>query len=180
MCIRDRYMGKNSPIERSSKMRVSQFQRVIETKRKAGRDPRFDELSGNLKPESFYKAYAFLDEQKEKEITQLQKELNKKKKRLDQEEISYIKEQIGSIKTDLKKKSGLNREFDIKRELKQKTKNQFHLKKGVVKDKVLEKQFEELDKSGKLNKFLQQKKKQQGRVMLHRSKKLVNDKGRDI
>uniref|UniRef100_A0A3B5PNY2 rRNA biogenesis protein RRP36 n=1 Tax=Xiphophorus maculatus TaxID=8083 RepID=A0A3B5PNY2_XIPMA len=87
-------LNKNRPMEISSKIPPSFLRQVIPAKKSTRRDPRFDSLSGEYKPEIFEKTYKFINDIKHRE-----KEV--------------IKKQLKKTKTDRKKKEKL--EFLLKR-----------------------------------------------------------------
>ncbi|XP_055672459.1 ribosomal RNA processing protein 36 homolog [Falco peregrinus] len=55
------------PVEMSAKKPVPFLRQVISVTKKVHRDPRFDDLSGEYKPEIFMKTYSFLDSIKKQE-----------------------------------------------------------------------------------------------------------------
>ncbi|XP_055582168.1 ribosomal RNA processing protein 36 homolog isoform X1 [Falco cherrug] len=59
--------GKKGPVEMSAKKPVPFLRQVISVTKKVHRDPRFDDLSGEYKPEIFMKTYSFLDSIKKQE-----------------------------------------------------------------------------------------------------------------
>uniref|UniRef100_A0A8C6YZ20 rRNA biogenesis protein RRP36 n=1 Tax=Nothoprocta perdicaria TaxID=30464 RepID=A0A8C6YZ20_NOTPE len=65
------------PLEMSAKKRVPFLRRVVPVTKKVGRDPRFDDLSGEYNPEIFLKTYGFLDSIKKREKEMVQKQLKK-------------------------------------------------------------------------------------------------------
>ena len=58
---------------------VSRFRHVVPVKKPEARDPRFGERSGKYNPAMFKKAYAFIDDIKEKERKMAERELRKTK-----------------------------------------------------------------------------------------------------
>ncbi|RMC07776.1 hypothetical protein DUI87_15245 [Hirundo rustica rustica] len=69
--------GKKGPLEMSAKRPVPFLRQVVPVRKKVQRDPRFDDLSGEYKPEIFLKTYSFLDSIKKQEKEMVQKQLKK-------------------------------------------------------------------------------------------------------
>ncbi|XP_051648683.1 ribosomal RNA processing protein 36 homolog [Manacus candei] len=69
--------GKKGPLEISAKKPVPFLRQVVSVRKKVHRDPRFDDLSGEYKPEIFMKTYSFLDSIKKQEKEMVQKQLKK-------------------------------------------------------------------------------------------------------
>nr|KAF6363561.1 ribosomal RNA processing 36 [Pipistrellus kuhlii] len=72
-CVAD----KHRPLEMSAKVRVPFLRQVVPISKKVARDPRFDDLSGEYKPEVFDKTYQFLNDIRAKEKQLVKKQLKK-------------------------------------------------------------------------------------------------------
>uniref|UniRef100_A0A8C6Z311 rRNA biogenesis protein RRP36 n=1 Tax=Nothoprocta perdicaria TaxID=30464 RepID=A0A8C6Z311_NOTPE len=130
------------PLEMSAKKRVPFLRRVVPVTKKVGRDPRFDDLSGEYNPEIFLKTYGFLDSIKKREKEMVQKQL--KKCRNSQAVLT------GGLELSLKRQQ---------RELAQQGKKPFYLKKSEKRKLELAEKYAELKRSGKLESFLSKKRK---------------------
>ena len=66
----------------SSKRPVSRYREVVPVakgKQRVIRDPRFEEMAGQLNPDLFKKSYTFVDELKKKEKQLIEREVHKTK-----------------------------------------------------------------------------------------------------
>jgi len=77
-------------MELSSKKPVSFMRTSLVVKKHKGRDPRFDDMSGDLKPHLFDKSYAFLDELKTDELKDLKKANRKVKNKEEKEKLKRV------------------------------------------------------------------------------------------
>nr|XP_060610440.1 ribosomal RNA processing protein 36 homolog [Anolis sagrei ordinatus]XP_060610441.1 ribosomal RNA processing protein 36 homolog [Anolis sagrei ordinatus]XP_060610442.1 ribosomal RNA processing protein 36 homolog [Anolis sagrei ordinatus] len=155
--------SKDRPLEISAKKPVSFLRQVVPVKKKVPRDPRFDDLSGEYKPEVFEKTYSFLNDIRKKEKEIVQKQLKKSKnedqktklqqllKRMTQQEVAQRKQQKERERDLAFKKK--------QRELAQQGKKPFYLKKSDKQKWELAEKYKELKKSGKLENFLSKKRK---------------------
>jgi ribosomal RNA-processing protein 36 len=75
------------PVEVSSKIPVGRFRAVVPERRVKGRDPRFDEFTGELNVGRVEKAYQFIDDMEKQEAENLKKSLKKVKSATKKEEI---------------------------------------------------------------------------------------------
>ncbi|KAJ8032481.1 Ribosomal RNA processing protein 36-like [Holothuria leucospilota] len=66
---------KDQPLEMSSKRPVHKVKNVMNAKKRVFRDPRFDDLSGSFKEETFEKNYSFIKDIKKRERESVQKAL---------------------------------------------------------------------------------------------------------
>ncbi|XP_041044083.1 ribosomal RNA processing protein 36 homolog [Carcharodon carcharias] len=71
--------NKNRPIEMSTKQPVPYLRKVIPVKKRLVRDPRFDDLSGEYKPDIYDNTYSFLNDVRNKEKQVILKKLKKAK-----------------------------------------------------------------------------------------------------
>ncbi|KRX08506.1 hypothetical protein PPERSA_12987 [Pseudocohnilembus persalinus] len=156
--------NREAPMERDARIKVSDKQVIFKPSREKTRDPRFDQMSGNLNIQQYSKAYSFLDDLKNNEKAILQKEM--KKKKYNNEQKQKIKEQIGQIKSDMNRQKQQIVKQQVKSKstkkvidaIKQGHKPHFS-KKSDLKKEELKIKFQELDKQGKLDKFMETKRK---------------------
>ncbi|KAM4611246.1 ribosomal RNA processing protein 36 homolog [Discoglossus pictus] len=156
-------LHKSQPLEVSSKKPVPYLRKVVPAKKEMRRDPRFDDLSGEYKPEVFEKTYKFLDDVKKREKEAVQKKLRKSrdpelKEKLEQ----LIRRMDQQQEAAQKKQKQRERELEFKRqqiELAQQGKKPFYMKKGDFRKLELADKYQELKKRGKLEHFLSKKRK---------------------
>ncbi|XP_075269374.1 ribosomal RNA processing protein 36 homolog [Opisthocomus hoazin] len=155
--------GKKGPLEMSAKKRVPFLRQVISVKKKVNRDPRFDDLSGEYKPEIFMKTYSFLDSIKKREKEMVQKQLKKCRNVEQKEKLKQLLNRVTQQEQAQKKKQELReRELSLKRqrrELAKQGKKPFFLKKSEKRKLELAEKYAELKRSGKLESFLNKKRK---------------------
>ncbi|KAK5622935.1 hypothetical protein CRENBAI_022102 [Crenichthys baileyi] len=72
-------LNKNRPMEMSAKKPPSFLRQVIPVKKSTRRDPRFDSLSGEYKPEIFEMTYKFINDLKHREKEIIKRQLKKTK-----------------------------------------------------------------------------------------------------
>ncbi|MEQ2303525.1 hypothetical protein AMECASPLE_017834 [Ameca splendens] len=72
-------LNKNRPMEISAKKPPSFLRQVIPVKKSTRRDPRFDSLSGEYKPEIFEMTYKFINDLKHREKEIIKRQLKKTK-----------------------------------------------------------------------------------------------------
>ncbi|NXX77528.1 RRP36 protein, partial [Urocolius indicus] len=151
------------PLEMSAKKPVPFLRQVVSVRKKVHRDPRFDDLSGEYKPEIFTKTYSFLDNIKKQEKEMVQKQL-KKCRNVEQKEklqqlLNRMTQQEQAQKNQQKQRE---RELALKRqqrELAKQGKKPFFLKKSEKRKLELAEKYTELKRSGKLESFLSKKRK---------------------
>ncbi|XP_054710126.1 ribosomal RNA processing protein 36 homolog [Uloborus diversus] len=157
-------LNKNRPREMSSKNPVPVIRDVFQVKRKHSRDPRFDDLSGVFSKEQFEEDYSFINDIKYQEKKALEKELQRvgddeKQKQQILYLLQRIKNQEKSKKMEEKKQA---EEQIFKEEMMNTLKSgrkPYIPKKSEIKKKKLVESFEALKKSGKLEKYLEKKRK---------------------
>eukprot|EP00794_Sanderia_malayensis_P020097 gene20097-22067_t len=151
------------PMEMSSKKRVSRFRRVVMAKGKATRDPRFDDLSGNLNEELFKKSYGFLEGMKKKEKKAIQQQMKKEKNLEKKAALRKLLQRMEQQETREKQAEERRvREHEIKKkemEAVQQGKKPFYMKKSEKKKLELVEKYKHLKESGKLEKYLSKKRK---------------------
>ncbi|XP_053314897.1 ribosomal RNA processing protein 36 homolog, partial [Spea bombifrons] len=155
--------GKDQPLEMSSKRPVAFLRKVTGAKKEMRRDPRFDDLSGEFKPEVFEKTYTFLEDVKkrEKEI------VNKKLRKVSNPELKDKLEQLlrrmdQQEKASQEKQKMRERQLEFKKQQREQAahgKKPFYLKRGDLQKMELAEKFNELKKQGKLENFLSKKRK---------------------
>ncbi|CAG5946572.1 unnamed protein product [Menidia menidia] len=159
-----RRLNKNRPMEISAKRPAPFLRQVVPVKKATLRDPRFDDLSGEYKPEIFEKTYKFINDIKHKEKETIQKQLKKSKKSVQQKEkLQFLLKRMENQERAREiREQQRERELQFKREQRERA-NQgarpFFLKKSEKKKLQLADKFQELKKSGKLENFLSKKRK---------------------
>ncbi|KAM8947201.1 ribosomal RNA processing protein 36 homolog [Pelodytes ibericus] len=167
---RDRHLDTNrlqldrhEPLETSSKEFVPFLRKVTRSKKEMRRDPRFDDLSGEYKPEVFEKTYRFLDDVKKQERETIQKKMKKVRNPELKDKLDHLLRRMDQQeKATLKNQKLRERELEFKKEQReqaQKGKKPFYLKKGALRRLELADKFTELRKQGKLEHFLSKKRK---------------------
>ncbi|XP_004308637.1 PREDICTED: ribosomal RNA processing protein 36 homolog [Fragaria vesca subsp. vesca] len=137
--------NKNRPMEVSSKKPVSRFREVIQAPKKVVRDPRFESLCGTLNVDGFRKRYDFLfSNELPAEKEDLKKQLKTSK---DPEVIEDLKKRISWIDKQLKSDSSKHTEAEIL------------AKHTDIRKKRLIEKYKNLEGSGKLDNFLEQRRK---------------------
>ncbi|KAL1006157.1 hypothetical protein UPYG_G00068600 [Umbra pygmaea] len=157
-------LNKNRPMEISAKRRVPFLRQVVNVKKTVSRDPRFDDLSGEYKPEIFEKTYKFINEIKEHEKEVIKKKL--KKSRLSDQSKDDLKFLLKRMANQERVKRRWEQEREKELEFKRKRREMagqglkpFFLKKSDKKKLDLAEKYGKLKKSGKLEKFLSVKRK---------------------
>lgn len=156
-------LNKNRPMEISAKKPAPFLREVVLVKKKVHRDPRFDDLSGEYKPEIFEKTYGFINDIKKKEKEDIEKKLKKvkdpeQKQRLQQ----LLKRLVHQEKAQQARQKQRERELEFKKkqgELAKQGKKPFFLKKSEKRTLELADKYMDLKKSGKLENFLSKKRK---------------------
>ncbi|XP_056135612.1 ribosomal RNA processing protein 36 homolog [Lampris incognitus] len=157
-------LNKNRPTEVSAKRLPPFLRQVIPVKKTILRDPRFDDLSGEYKPEIFEKTYKFINDIKQREKEMVQKQLKKMKKDSQKKEklqflLKRMENQERARKT-WEEKREKELEFKSKlREMAAEGHKPFFLKKSDKKKLHLADKYQELKKRGKLDNFLSKKRK---------------------
>ncbi|KAG8430292.1 hypothetical protein GDO86_018042, partial [Hymenochirus boettgeri] len=151
------------PVEVSSKKPVSFLRKVVQAKKQIRRDPRFDDLSGEYKPEVFEQTYKFLDVIKKQEKEMVQKKLKKVRDPDLKDKLEQLAQRMDQQEAAAQKRQRQReRELEFKkqqRELAQQGKKPFYLKRGDLRKLELAEKYQELKKRGKLENFLSKKRK---------------------
>nr|XP_011470554.1 PREDICTED: ribosomal RNA processing protein 36 homolog [Fragaria vesca subsp. vesca] len=153
--------NKNRPMEVSSKKPVSRFREVIQAPKKVVRDPRFESLCGTLNVDGFRKRYDFLfSNELPAEKEDLKKQLKTSK---DPEVIEDLKKRISWIDKQLKSDSSKHTEAEILAKhasrYDQVLMIQIFLIAADIRKKRLIEKYKNLEGSGKLDNFLEQRRK---------------------
>ncbi|XP_061582448.1 ribosomal RNA processing protein 36 homolog [Cololabis saira] len=157
-------LNKNRPVEISAKKRTPFLRQVVPVKKQTLRDPRFDDLSGEYKPEIFEKTYKFINDIKQREKEVVKKQLKKtKKSNQKKEELQFLLKRLeNQERARQSREQKRERELEFKRQQRERA-NQgtqpFFLKKSEKKKLQLAEKYQELKKSGKLENFLSKKRK---------------------
>ncbi|KAM7008873.1 ribosomal RNA processing protein 36 homolog [Tautogolabrus adspersus] len=157
-------LNKNRPMEISAKRPAPFLRQVVSVKKPMLRDPRFDDLSGEYKPEIFEKTYRFINDIKQREKEIIQKKLKKTtKSNTKKEKLQFLlKRMENQERARQSREQQRERELQFKREQRERA-NQgarpFFLKNSDKKKLQLAEKYQELKKSGKLENFLSKKRK---------------------
>ncbi|XP_027874419.1 ribosomal RNA processing protein 36 homolog isoform X2 [Xiphophorus couchianus] len=157
-------LNKNRPMEISSKIPPSFLRQVIPAKKSTRRDPRFDSLSGEYKPEIFEKTYKFINDIKHREKEVIKKQLKKTKTdRKKKEKLEFLLKRLNNQeRARLIQEQQRERELQFKKQQRERAslgERPFFLKKSEKKKLQLAEKYQELKKSGKLENFLSKKRK---------------------
>lgn len=157
-------LNKNRPVEMSAKKPAPFLRQVVPVRKPTLRDPRFDDLSGDYKPEIFEKTYKFIDDIRHREKEIIKKQLKKTKKNNSRKEkLQFLLKRMENQERARKsREQQRERELQFKREQRERA-NQgarpFFLKKSDKKKLQLAEKYLDLKKSGKLENFLSKKRK---------------------
>lgn len=155
--------NKNRPREVSAKRpEPKQLKKIVR------RDPRFDDRCGSLNLDEFQESYKFLEEVHEQEKKVLAREIKRTKDEESREQLKKLQQRIQNQDNAKKEKEY---EEKIKKSLVEeqleKTGNRFINKSKLKQAKLVEK-FKDLQKSGKLDKYLERKRKKNASKERHR------------
>lgn len=156
-------LNKHKPQEISAKKHVPFLRKVVPVKKRISRDPRFDDLSGEYKPQIFCQTYKFINDIREKEKKIVRKKLKKAKSDSKKEELkALLKRMENQQRARQRQEQEREKELQFKRkhrELVGQGHKPFYLKKSDKKKLELAEKYSELKKSGKLENFLSKKRK---------------------
>ncbi|XP_069023913.1 ribosomal RNA processing protein 36 homolog [Embiotoca jacksoni] len=161
---RKKRLNKNRPVEISAKKPVAFLRQVVPVRKPTLRDPRFDDLSGEYKPEIFEKTYKFINDIKYREKEMVQKQLKKTKQNNQRrEKLQFLLKRMENQERARKSQElQRERELQLKRQQREQA-NQggrpFFLKQSEKKKLQLAEKYQELKKGGKLESFLSKKRK---------------------
>ncbi|KAL4728462.1 rRNA biogenesis protein rrp36 [Fusarium chlamydosporum] len=154
--------SKHAPQEQTSKKPVSRRREIIPENKRQYRDPRFDPLVGRVDEEKASKAYAFLDEYRDKEMADLRAQIKKTKNFNEKEN---LKRQLQSMESRKKANQRRQDEENLLKEHRKKEKElvaqgktPFYLKKSEQKKQLLVNRYENMSK-GQVDKAIERKRK---------------------
>ncbi|RSL41488.1 rRNA biogenesis protein RRP36 [Fusarium sp. AF-6] len=154
--------SKHAPQEQTSKKPVSRRREIIADTRRQYRDPRFDPLVGKVDEEKAGRAYAFLDEYREKEMSDLRAQIKKTKDANTKED---LKRQLQAMESRKKARKRREEEDNLLKEHRKKEKElvaqgktPFYLKRSEQKKQLLVKRYEGMSK-GQVDRAIERKRK---------------------
>ncbi|KAI0205388.1 hypothetical protein F4808DRAFT_448373 [Astrocystis sublimbata] len=163
---------KHAPTEMSSKRMVSRKREVVSAPKVPSRDPRFSSASGTVDEGRTRKAYAFLDEYRDAEMTQLRAAIKKTKSAADKE---VLARELKSMQSKKEAQARRDAERDLvaqhrrsEKDLVAQGKKPFYLKKSEQKKQLL------------LDRFAGMKKKQVDKTIERRRKKLTSKEKKNM
>ena len=160
--------SRHAPAEMSSKRAVSRYRVVVpdsEVSAYRKRDPRFDNLSGKLNRGHWETAYEFIDDYKKDELSQLRAAVQKTK---DLEKKATIEQELSRELNRVSERDQWKQQRAVVQEHRRKEKKAiadgkkstpYHLSRQGLKKATLEKKFETLKKKGKLDKYMEKRRK---------------------
>jgi len=158
-------LNKNRPLELSARKQVPKRAAATQVKEKIVRDPRFDDLSGEYDEQIFKHNYDFISDIRIKEKDELKKLIYKEKETGKRSQMKKLLKRMEQQEADEKKKEEKDkREKERKKEELQKVKEgkkPYFLKKGEKRALDEMEHKKELEKSGKLQKYIERKSKKQ-------------------
>ncbi|KAI4832788.1 hypothetical protein KUCAC02_015736 [Chaenocephalus aceratus] len=163
--IKKKRLNKNRPMEISAKRRAPFLRKVVSAKKPTSRDPRFDDLSGEYKPEIFVETYKFINDIKlrEKEIVKKQLKRTKPTNVQKKEKLQFLLKRMENQERARKsQEEQRERELQFKRQQRERASQgdrPFFLKNSEKKKLQLAEKYQELKKTGKLDNFLSKKRK---------------------
>lgn len=155
--------SKHAPAVQSSKRMVSRKRQVVDVKKPAFRDPRFDGTSGP-RPDEYAvgKRYSFLNDYRASEISELRNTIKKTKNEAEKER---LKKKLLSMESQQKARENKDKLQDVAREHKKKEKElvkqgkqPFYLKKSEQKKIALVERFQNM-KSKQRDKVIERRRK---------------------
>ncbi len=154
--------SKHAPQEQTSKKPVSRRREILQDPRRKARDPRFDPLMGEVDSDKTRRAYAFLDEYRDREMADLKTQIKKTKSPAEKDALKRQLLSMESKKKAQKKRDeadGLLREHRHKeKELVAQGKQPFYLKKSAQKTQLLTNRFADMSK-GQVDRAIERKRK---------------------
>ena len=155
--------SKHAPREESSKARVPSVRDVVAVPKVIRRDPRFDGVSGTYDEKAWKKNYKFVGEIKTSETAHLKEQLQKESDPAEKKKLKLLiqrvqnQEKAEKLKEKKEAEAQMEREENVAR-LKQGKKPIYKTKSFKKKEELAEK-FMELKESGRLDKYMQKKRK---------------------
>ncbi|XP_066503580.1 ribosomal RNA processing protein 36 homolog isoform X2 [Hoplias malabaricus] len=156
-------VNKHRPEEISAKKHVPFLRKVVSVKKTTFRDPRFDDLSGEFRPETFKQTYKFIDDIRKQEAWIVKKKLKNVKSEGKKEQLKFL---LKRMENQERARRRLEQQREKELEFKKKQKElvgqghrPFYLKKSDKKKLELAEKYNALKKSGTLENFLSKKRK---------------------
>lgn len=163
---------KHRPVEMSSKKPVSVLRDSTLglgdgsgiMKKKRTRDPRFDSLSGNYSEKAFKKRFSFIfDEKIPEEQRDIKDSLSKvksssKKNKLERR-LEKLNQQLRAEESRRKHEARKQKVLDSHRNATKGQSIKYHLKKSEIKKQELVLKYQELQDSGRLDKYMEKRRK---------------------
>lgn len=154
---------KSEPEEFSSKRKIFRPRKVIEEVKRKHRDPRFDNLSGTFNESMFQKSYDFVNDMKKEELKTVKKQFKKARNKEQKSSLHKLlqrmeeQEKFEAKQTKRKEveKKRRHEEYDANKN----RKKAFYMKKSEAKKLELVEQYQKLQKSGQLDKYMRNKRK---------------------
>lgn len=163
---------KHRPVEMSSKKPVSVLRDSTLglgdgsgiMKKKRTRDPRFDSLSGNYSEKAFKKRFSFIfDEKIPEEQRDIKDSLSKvkssSKKEILERRLEKLNQQLRAEESRRKHEARKQKVLDSHRNATKGQSNKYHLKKSEIKKQELILKYQELQDSGRLDKYMEKRRK---------------------
>mmetsp|Transcript_21240 Transcript_21240/g.41656 ORF Transcript_21240/g.41656 Transcript_21240/m.41656 type:complete len:629 (+) Transcript_21240:771-2657(+) len=173
---------RNAPKEISAKHQVSRFRHVIKAPNRERRDPRFMNMGGDkLDSNVFEGRYGFLEEMRDKEIDELNNALRSDRalksksksarkhsnhRAMSEDERHAAMAKLTKMQQERSRSERDRSRRDIKRDLKKqeldkvaKGKKAFFTKEADLRKLELQKRYQDLQSKGKLDKFLEKRRK---------------------
>ncbi|KAM0934661.1 putative rRNA biogenesis protein RRP36 [Dioscorea sansibarensis] len=155
---------KNRPMEMSSKVPVGRLREVIQAPKKVTRDPRFESLCGTLDTEGFHKRYDFLFQvelpaEKEKLQKLIKKERDPNVVKELKDHVCWIDKQLRSAQQKKVGSRVLSEHIKKEKEAAKQGKQPYYLKKSEIRQRELVKKYEDLKAIGKLDSFIEKRRK---------------------
>jgi ribosomal RNA-processing protein 36 len=158
--------NKHAPAEVSSKKAVSRKREAVPVIKREYRDPRFEPLSGPLNEPKLQQVYSFLDDYRDKEITELKSAI---KRARDESEKENLKRSLLSLESKKKAQEKKRKEKEIldkhrekEKELVKQGKKPFYLKKAEQRRQFLLNRYGEL-KGKQLDRVIDRRRKKEER-----------------
>ncbi|KAM6972487.1 ribosomal RNA processing protein 36 homolog [Aplochiton taeniatus] len=160
---RRKRLNKNRPMEMSAKRPAPFLRQVAPVKKSVHRDPRFDDLSGEYKPEIFEQTYNFINTLRKREKEVVSKKFKSVKDNKKKEQLGFLlKRMENQERARQQREQQREKELDFKRRQRAMAGDglqPFFLKKSDKKKMELAEKYNQLKKSGKLENFLSKKRK---------------------
>ena len=160
-----------APTEMSSRKAVTRYRVVVpnsEVSRIRKRDPRFDSLSGKLNRGHWETAYSFIDEYKQDELARMRQAAGRARSKKDREAYESITQELSREQNRVAERERWKRRRALVQAHRQSERHAIvsgekktpdFLSKARLRKAELEAKFADLKKAGKLDKFMQKRRK---------------------